>query len=132
MTFNLKLTTAFNFINDWLNTNLFSINFNKTHYVQFTTKNKPKTHIKITYHNKQISPISSTKFLGIHINDTINCKYHTEYILPKLSAACYAMRTIKQYMCLEMLKEVYYSNFNSINNYGLAFWGTSPHSKKNI
>jgi hypothetical protein len=70
--FQLKLTTAFNFINGWLNTNLLSINFNKTHYVQFTIKNKPKTHIKITYHSKQISTISSTRFLGIHINDTIN------------------------------------------------------------
>jgi hypothetical protein len=38
--FQLKITPAFNFINEWLNTDLLSINFNKTHYVQFTTKNK--------------------------------------------------------------------------------------------
>jgi hypothetical protein len=42
--FQLKLTIAFSFINDWLNTNLLPINFNKTHYVQFTTKNKPTSH----------------------------------------------------------------------------------------
>jgi len=53
-----------------------------------------------------------------------------EYILPKLSTACYAMRIIKPYMSLEMLKKVYYSNFNSIINYGLPFWGTAPHNKK--
>jgi hypothetical protein len=46
--FQLKLTTAFNIINEWLNTKLPSINFNKSYYVQFTTKNKPKSHIKIT------------------------------------------------------------------------------------
>jgi hypothetical protein len=85
---------TFNFINEWLNTNLLSINFNKTNYVQFTTKNKPKFHDKITYDNKQISTISTVKFLGIYINDTINCKYHIEYISPKLSAVCYAMRVI--------------------------------------
>ena len=55
--FQLKITTAFNFINEWLNTNLLSINFNKTHYLQFITKNKPKSRIKITYNNKQISTI---------------------------------------------------------------------------
>jgi hypothetical protein len=60
----------------------------------------------------------------------MNWKYHTEYILPKLSVVCYAMRIIKPYMSLEMLKKAYYSNFNSITNYGLPFWGTSPHSKK--
>jgi hypothetical protein len=96
--FQIKITAAFNFINEWLNTNLLSINFNKTHYVQFTTKNKPKTHIKITYDNKYIITISNIKFLGIYINDTINWKNHIEYILPKLSAVCYAMRIIKPYI----------------------------------
>jgi len=112
------------------NTNLLSINFNKTQYIQFTTKNKAKSHIKITYNNKEISTISIIKFLGIYNNDTINWKYHIEYILPKLSVVCYAMRIIKPYMSFEMLKIVYYSNFNSIINYDLPFWGTSPHSKK--
>ena len=128
--FQIKITAVFNFINEWLNTNLLSINFNKTHYVQFTTKNKPKTHIKITYDNKQIITISNIKCLGICINDTINWKYHIEYTLPKLSVVCYAMRIIKPYMSLEMLKTVYYSNFNSITNYGLPFGDTSPDSKK--
>ena len=128
--FQLKITTAFNFINEWLNTNLLSINFNETHYVQFITKNKPKSDIKITYNNKHISTISSIKFLGICINDTINWKYHIEYVLPKLSVVCYAVRIIKPYMSLETLKIVYYSNFNSVIHYGLPLWGTSPHSKK--
>ena len=128
--FQLKIATAFNFMNEWLNTNLLSINSNKTQYVQVTTKNKPKFHIKITDNNKQISTISSIKFLGIYINDTINWKHHIDYILPKLSVVCYAIRIIKPYMSLETLKIVYYSNFNSIINYGLPFRGTSPHSKK--
>ena len=128
--FQIKITAAFSFISEYLNTNLLSINFNKTHYIQFTTKNKPKTHIKITYDNKQITTIPNIKFLGICINDTISWKYHIEYILPKLSAVCYAMRIITLFSSLEMLKIVYYSNFNSIINNGLPFWGTSPHFKK--
>jgi len=31
--FHIKITAAFNFINEWLNTNLLSINFNKTHCI---------------------------------------------------------------------------------------------------
>jgi len=117
-------------INTNTNTNLLSINFNRTHHLQFITKNKPKSHIQITYSNKQISTISSIKFLGLYINDTINWEYHIEYILPKLSAVCYAVRILEPYMSLETLKIVYYSNFNSIINYGLPFWGNSPHIKK--
>jgi len=51
-----------------------SIKFSKTHYIQFTKNNKPKTNIKIIYDNKQIKTISSIKFLGIYINGTINRK----------------------------------------------------------
>jgi len=114
-----------------LNTNLLSINFNQTHYIQFTTKSKPKTYIKITYDNKQITTISNIKFLGLYVNDTINWKYHIQYILPITSVVCYALRIIKPYMSIEMLKIIYYYNINSIINYGFPFWGTSPHSKKN-
>jgi len=38
------------------------------------------------------------------------------------------MRSIKPDMSLNNLGIVYYSNFNSIKNYGLPFWGNSSHS----
>jgi hypothetical protein len=44
--------------------------------------------------------------------------------------ACHAMRIIKPYMSLESLKIVYHATFNSVINYGLPFWGNSPHSKQ--
>jgi hypothetical protein len=102
----------------------------KTHFMQFTTNYRLKPHLQMTHLNKQISAASNIKFLGIQINDTINWKNHIERILPKLSMAYHAMRIIKPYMFLETLKIVYYSTFNSVINYGLSFWGISPHSKK--
>ena len=57
--FHINITAAVNCINEWLNANLLSINFNKTHYIQFTTNNKPNTNIKINYDNKQIRDMSS-------------------------------------------------------------------------
>jgi hypothetical protein len=91
--------------------NLLSINGDKTHYIQFKTKNKPTPKIK---------------FLGIYIHDTINWSCHIEYIIPKLSSACYMMRSIKSFMSLNTLKTVYCSYFNVIISYGLPFWGISP------
>jgi hypothetical protein len=102
----------------------------KTYFMQFTTNNRPKPHLQMTHLNKQITPVSNIKCLGVKINDTINWKNHIERILPKLSMACHAMRIIKPYMSLEILKIVYYSTFNSVINYGLSFWGISQHSKK--
>jgi hypothetical protein len=115
--FELKVTSAFNLINEWLNTNVLSINLNKPHFIEFTTNHRPKPRLQITHLNKQISTLSNIKFLGIHINDKINSKNHIECILPKLSMACHAMRIIKPYMSFETLKTVYHS-FNSVINYG--------------
>jgi len=82
----------------------------------------------MTINKSQPYPI--IKFLGIIINDTINWKYHIGPIPPQLSAVCYVMRSVKPYMSLNSLRIVYYSNFNSIINYGLPFWGNSSHSIK--
>jgi len=43
--------------------NLHSLNFKKTHYIHFTTKNNMLTCRKIRYGNKTIPDISQTKFL---------------------------------------------------------------------
>jgi hypothetical protein len=70
--FRVNINTAFHCINEWFKINL-SINFNKTHYIQFTANTtNPITNIKIAYDNKQITIVSNVKFLGIHSNDTRN------------------------------------------------------------
>jgi hypothetical protein len=80
----------------------------------------------IISNNHQITTLSNKKFLGININDTMNWSGHVEHIIPKLSSACYIMRSVKPYMPLKTLKTIYYSYFNTIMSYGLLFWGNSP------
>jgi len=128
--FDLKATTAFNLVNEWLNKNFLRLNLSKTYFMQFTRSNRLKSYLPTTHLNKLIQSVSNTKFLGIYINDTINWKNHIDHILPKLSIACHAMRIIKPYMFLETLRMVYYSTFHSVISYGLPFWGISPHSKR--
>ena len=43
------------------------------------------------------------KFLGLQIDNHLNRKNHIEQMIPKLSAACYAVRSM-----------VHISNFNTI------------------
>jgi hypothetical protein len=86
------------FEHEWFKANLFSINFNKTHIIRFTAENKTVTddicvcvcvcvykyiyiHIythTYIYDNKQIAPITNTKFLGIFMNDTLTWKKHIQ------------------------------------------------------
>jgi hypothetical protein len=58
------INIVFECMNEWLKANLLSVNFNKTHFIQFTATSKSTSDINITY-NKQIVPITDTKFPGI-------------------------------------------------------------------
>jgi len=74
--------------------------------------------------------VNNLKFLGLNINDTLTWNSHIETILPKLSSACFAMRSIKPLISQQMLKAIYYSQFHSIILYGLMLWGNSTHSAR--
>jgi hypothetical protein len=80
--------------------------------------------------NKYISAVKETKFFGLMTDNTLSWKGHIDYIIPKLSSACYVMRTVKPYVLYNTLKIIYYSYFHSVLNYGLLFWRSSTESIK--
>jgi hypothetical protein len=118
------MLNTFHCVNKWFKINLLSININKTHCIQFKTKNKPTNDINIVCNNQPITISSNIKFLGIYINDSVNCSCHVICIIPKLSSACNIMRSIKSYVSLNTLKTIYNSYFNSIISYCLIFGET--------
>jgi len=109
---------------------LLSLTFDKTHYIHFITKNNYFVDLKLGYSNKQIDHICNTELLGIVIDDSLSWKLHTEQIIPKLSAVCYAVRSFKPYILHEILKMGYHSSFHSILTHELIFLGSSSYSVK--
>jgi hypothetical protein len=128
--FQINMINAFNCVYEWFRINLLSLNINKTHCMQFIMKNKLTNNINIFCNNNVITTRPNIKFLGIHINDSVNWSCHIESLIPKLSLACYIMRSIKSYMPLDTLKIIYYSYFNMVMSYVLYFGGNSCHSLK--
>jgi len=86
--------------------------------MQFTTKNSLKIDPDITCANKLISDAYDTKFLWIFEDSKLSWKTHTEQTIQKLSAVCYAVRSVKPCMPQKVLKMLYYACFHSITNYG--------------
>jgi hypothetical protein len=82
--FKTNMDTAFNCVNKWFKVNLLSINVDKTHYIQFKTKNKPTVGISIVCNDNLITTVPKIKVLGLYIHDSINWSYHIEYIIPEL------------------------------------------------
>ena len=71
----------------------------------------------ISYDNKHITDISSIKFLGLIIDDTLSWKKHTDQFMSKLSSACYAVRTAKAVMTQETLRMICFSYIHSVMCY---------------
>jgi hypothetical protein len=99
--------------------------------MKFTTNNETRINFNIGYDNKTIEEVLlTTKFLGLQIDSNLNWKKHIEYIIPKLSSACFAMRTVKPLLNVDTLKLVYFAYFHSVMSYGVIFWGNSAESKR--
>jgi hypothetical protein len=49
-------------------------------------------------------------------------------LIPRLNKACYAIRSIKPFMSLKVLRSTYFAYAHSIMSYGLIFWGNSTDS----
>jgi hypothetical protein len=116
-------------LNTWFKSNLLSLNLDKTHFLQFLTKNSHESNLQISYKNKQISKIYNTKFLGVVIDNNLSWGFHIDEIIPKLNKAYYVIRSVKPFISLEVLTTFYFSLVNLIITYGLIFWGTSDYSR---
>jgi hypothetical protein len=70
--FNININQTFQDINTWFNVNLLTLNFNKTQYLEFRTKNYYNLNTQINYDQKCIINATEIKFLGLIIDDTLS------------------------------------------------------------
>jgi hypothetical protein len=63
--FNNNIHTVFKILSEWFQQNLLALNFTKTQFINFTTKNNNLIEINITYNNKSVPTITYTKLLGL-------------------------------------------------------------------
>jgi hypothetical protein len=82
------ITTCFNI-------SLLTLNFNKTQYLEFRTKNYHNVNTQIKYDQKYITNTTEIKFLELTIDDTLPWEQHIEQVINKMCSACYALRNIK-------------------------------------
>ena len=108
-------------IQECFNANLISLNWEKTHFIHFTTKNNSFSNIDIIYKDKKLTTVDTIKFLVLNLDNSLSWKKHIEAIVPKLSAATFSMRVVQPFLYLDSLKLLYSSHFHSMLSYGIIF-----------
>jgi len=105
--FKTNINSVMNEIKNWFQSKLLTLNCNKTHFLQFLTKNKKEVPIQIMSSNSLITNLNSTKFLGLTIDSTLSWKDHVVELTTNLNKACFAIRTIKTFMSFNVLRTVF-------------------------
>jgi hypothetical protein len=122
--FRHKVNEVFNKINKWFHSNLLTVKYDKTYFLQFITKANKDNNKQILYSKTKITTVKSIKFLGLTLDTTLNWKHHISELIPRLNKACCAIRSIKLFMSLNVMRSTYFS----YAHYGLTFWGNSTDS----
>jgi len=71
------------------------------------TKTDTDGNMKVSFGNKKIATVQNLKFLGLNIDTTLTWK-HIDELISRLNKACYAIRSIKLFMSLEVLRSTYF------------------------
>lgn len=121
-----KCSDTLNNATRWFTENKLVLNQEKTNLVLFKSNHAGfETPHYAQINNKKSELTTSTKFLGVFIDDTLSWFEEVEYISSKLNRSLYSLRVLKRYIHFDCLKMVYYSNFQSTLRFGIIFWGNS-------
>jgi hypothetical protein len=93
----------------WFAANKLVLNLDKTNIMKFITNNLSHSILHIGYKEKYIEETVHTKFLALQIDNHLNWKNHIEQMIPKLSGACYAIRSVVHISNINTLKSFYYA-----------------------
>lgn len=124
----IKSNEAINNANKWFKNNMLTLNPDKTRIINFNMKNDKPT---ISLENNQILEIHTKntndaekhfKFLGFHIDETLNFEAHTQKIINKLNSANHILRKIKNTIPLKQKILIYNAIFKPHLEYGAPIW----------
>ena len=111
-------------IDNWLIANKLALNVNKTTYMLFRPKCSkiPDPSLKLSIRNNKIERVSSTKLLGVLVDDHLSWKLHMKQLISKLRSTIGVVKRIRSYLNQHSLLTIYHSLFMSQIKYCIANW----------
>ena len=98
--------------------------------MKFITNNSSYATLHIGYKEEYLEERVNTKFLGLQIDNHPNWMNNIEQMIPKISGACYSVKSLVYINNISTLKSIYCAYFLSLIKYGIIFWGYSSRSGK--
>ena len=122
---NIATTQIKNLIK-WCNSNKLTINFKKTKYIIFHTRNKyiPDSLQEIVIDGKVIKRVSTIKYLGLFIDELLTWREHVSYIHSSLLKYYGIFNHVKCFVDKKIIRKLYFSFIYSRIKYGIEVYGS--------
>jgi len=99
-------------------------------FTLFTTKSSAISASPVPWiDDYNIHQTDAMKFLGVTSESTLTWRKYIDYINSKLNSLGYMFRSLRNTLSFETVKQIYFAYIYSGLNYGVIFWGNSPHSR---
>jgi hypothetical protein len=100
------------------------INAGKTRVMSF--RNRQRNFLvkpQVTFNKMNLDYTAETKFLGIHIRETLKWNSHVQSLASKLSKVSFMIKSLKEILSPNMIRNIYFTKFQSHLRFGILFWG---------
>ena len=128
-----KTEEVFTDLDKWFISNKLTLSLEKTNFSIFHTNHKkiPDNYNSIKMENTQINRVTSTKYLGIILDDKLNWNDHIKLLNSKLIRYASSFKIIKNFVPERCKKQLYYAYINSILSYGIEVYGHTTQNNIN-
>ena len=108
---------------NWLLANKISLNCDKTEVIFFHKPGAKAPNIKLKINGKRIIASQNIKYLGMHLDETLNGGSHCKNLAIKLMRVNGMLSKARHYVDNTNLKTLYYAIFSSHLTYSCQIWG---------
>ena len=129
-----NLQIALNELNIWCKNNGMVLNTAKTKVMLITTKQKRNglvnDKIELNCNNDQIQTITSSKILGVFVDNNLCWSEHVKHITKKIASNVWLLSKIKTYLSLEHRVQFYKTYIQPHIDFCNIIWGNASENNK--
>ena len=109
----------------WMKQNKLFLNFEKSNFMIFSKKLNKDANFSIKLGDVGLKRVNETKYLGVILDDKLSWEPHLKHLKNKLIRQCYALHKIKDFININILKQVYYTLIYPHLQYAITAWGNT-------
>ena len=112
-------------LKNYIDANYLHINLKKAKYMYFRSSRANIITKDLYYKNFKMEKVTSIKFLGIIISETLTWDDHIKSLNSKLSKISGSLFKLGKCLPKDLLRSVYFALINSQLIYGISIWGSA-------